>query len=108
MVHEGANGHQLRQFHDSADMVGMEVRDEQIVDVRDTSVTRGGSDPPRITSVARITGLRLHCAAARKSRIDEQRLPRRRHNQRGLTTFDIDEVAVERLSLCPMHNCCGR
>ena len=104
VVDEAANGHQLRQFHHTAVVVGMEVCDEQIVDARDTGVTGGGGDPSGITSVARITRLRLQCPTTRKPCVDEQRLPRRRHQQRGLTTFDIDEVDVERLGRSPARN----
>src|SRR5260370_38479887 len=82
----------------------MEMRDEQIVDMRDPGVPGGRGYPSGITSVARMTGLRLECPASRKPRVDEQRLPRRRHKQCGLTTFDVDEINVERPCRRPMRN----
>ena len=97
MVNKSANRHQLRQFHRAADVVGVKVRDEQIVDLTDTGVTGGGGDPSRIASVAGIAGLRLKCSAAGKPRVDEQGLPGWRHEQRGLTPFDVDEVDIERV-----------
>ena len=93
----GADRKKLRQLGDAAVVVGMKVRDQQIVNPRDSGVTGGGGDPQCVSRVARGAGFRLKCPATRKPRINEQRLAGRRHDQGGLTTFDIDEVDFDGL-----------
>ena len=69
----------------AAVVILVQVGDQQIVNARQVCVAYGGHDPVRIAA-----------HHPRITRVDEQRLPRRRDDERGLTAFDVDEVEVER------------
>ena len=84
VIDEGANRQELGQLGHTAGVIAVEVREQQIVDLRDAGRLGRRGDAPRIAAaVAGVTG------------VDQQRLPRRRDDQRRLTAFDVDEVDVQ-------------
>ena len=90
MIDERPDRNLTREIHDAAVVVGMEMRDEQVVDPRDARVASGGEDARGIPAVEPgVAG------------IDEQRIPRRRDEKRRLPALHIDEVDVERV---PRHH----
>ena len=67
-----------------------------MIDLREAGVFRGVEDSSRIADGA-------HAAVAR---VDEERLTRRRYEQRRVTAFDVDDIDVQRLRaacLCQRH-----
>ena len=70
MVDERPYGHQLRQFSDPAIVIRVKMRDEQVVDLPDSRVVRGGNDPVSITRLMWITQAEGRTIAS-KSRIDQ-------------------------------------
>ena len=55
MIDECANGHQLRELRDPTIVIRVEMCDEQVVDLLNSRIVRGGHDPVRITRLMRIT-----------------------------------------------------
>ena len=74
----------LRELLQPADVIDVVVREHQIVDLLQPGVGDDRHDPIGV-AVAGIPG------------VDQQRLPRRRHEQRRLPAFGVDDVDVERL-----------
>jgi len=66
-------------------VIAVEVRDQQVVDLRQAGIMNRRRDPFRIPSLG-----------ARPATVDEQRLPGRRDDQRRLPAFDVNEVDLER------------
>ena len=95
VIDEGADREQLRQLGHAADVVAVEVGDEQVVDPRHTGELRDLEDALWIARPGGVAGLGIKPAGARKPGVDEQRLPGGRNEQRGLAPFDVDEVDVE-------------
>ena len=83
VVDESSNRQALRDFRRRRRVIAVKVRDQQVVE----PVDAGG----RAAAMMRF-GSRLSGAI---SSVNEQRLPGRRHDQRGLPAFDVDEVDVE-------------
>jgi len=75
VVDERTNRHQLRQFGDATDVVTVKVRDEQVVNPRDTRQSRDLEDPLWVARLGGIAGPRSERAGAREPGVDEQRLP---------------------------------
>ncbi len=67
VIDEAPNGHELRQLAHTAHVIRVKVRDQQIVDLRNTRVARGRHDPVRIARLARIARAES-LAVARPSR----------------------------------------
>ena len=87
VIDEGANRHARRQRRDAADVIGVVVRHDEVVDPRQPGLLHRRRDAIGVAAVE-----------AGVARVDQQRLARRRDNQRRLAAFDVDEVDVERLS----------
>ena len=85
MVDEVANRHLRQQLGKSADVVAVVVGGDQMIDLLDARIGRSGNDARGVAAVARIAG------------VDEQRLSRRRDNQRGVSALDVDDVDLKRL-----------
>ncbi len=85
VVDERANRKAPLELGHAAVVILVQVRDEEVVDALHAGIAHGGDDAVGIARVEpRITG------------VDEQRLPGRRDDERGLPAFDVDEVDVER------------
>ena len=85
VVDEHFDGQAPGHFGHAAEMVTVEVRNEQIVQLADTRVAGGSHD-----------AIRIAVGKPGVAGVDEHRLPGRRHDQRRLAAFDVDEVDVER------------
>jgi hypothetical protein len=104
MVDEGADRDQLGELGDAADMIGVKVRHQQIVDAFDARGTCRREDPVGVARLARIAGQRRERAGlAGKAGVDQQRLPRWRDDQRGLAALDVDEIDVQRAAQVRGH-----
>ena len=86
VVDERANGDETREFRHPSVVIVVEVRDHQVVDLGDAGVARDRHDPFGVASVR-----------AAPARVDQERLPRRRDDERRLAALDVDEVDVEGL-----------
>ena len=83
VVDERPNRNPLRELRHAAVVVLVKMRDQEIVDAGEARVLDRGHDPIGIAAVLlRIAG------------VDEQRLPRRRDDERRLAAFDVDEIDV--------------
>ena len=92
VVEESSHRQPLQQVRNAAHMILVEMRDQQRVDFFDAGCFRRRRDANGVASaVARITG------------VDEQGLTGGRNHQRGLASFDIDEVNIERLCALGGH-----
>src|SRR5438067_823687 len=81
VVDEVADWNTRGKFNETAVMVSVPVRDHQMIDLSNAGGTRRRHDAISISRRAdEISG------------IDQQRLPGRRHEQRRVATFDIDDV----------------
>jgi hypothetical protein len=97
VIDERSDRQQVRELAHAAVVIRVEVRDEQDVDSRHARRPRSGQDA---VHVAPPRGLARH-GRARSGRapppgVDQQRFTARRHDERGLAAFDVDEVDVER------------
>ena len=97
VIDEGSDRDQLRELSNATVVIRVEVGDEEIIDLRDTGVTHRGQNAVCVSRFLGIAGRRFEASARCESRIDEQSLSLRRYHQRGLPTFDVDEIDVERL-----------
>ena len=93
MIHEIANREVGRHLGRAADVVEVVVRRDEVVDLLQTRVRRGGGDAPGVNG-------------ARMAGIDEHRLAGRRNQQRGGAAFDVDVVDVQRAAV--LHGRVGR
>ena len=91
VVEEFADGDALDEFGDAADVVDMEMGDEEMVDAGDAGVAHGGLDAG---GVAACIVVRAHRAPAG---VDEERRAGGSDKERGLASFDIDGVDEEML-----------
>ena len=80
MIDERADRNLLCELDDAAIVIGMEVRDQEIVDLLEPGFPDRSHDAVRVARV--IAGV---------ARVDQQRFAGRRRDQRRLTTFDVDE-----------------
>jgi hypothetical protein len=64
VIDERSNGHQLRKLAHTAEVIRMEVRDEQVVDLRNAGVTRRSDDAVRVARQVGITGAESFAIAA--------------------------------------------
>ena len=74
-----------RQLGQAADVIGMEVSGDQVVDLFDPGLLHCGHDAIGVTDGGG-TGV---------SRIDEHRLARRRNPQLRISALDIDDIDVQ-------------
>jgi hypothetical protein len=67
-------------------VVGVKVRGHQVIDLGHPGIAHRGHDPVGVPGRGRpaVGG------------VDEQRFARGRHQQRGVSAFDVDQVEVER------------
>ena len=84
VVDERADRKPPLKFRHAAVVILVQVRDEEIVDALQAGIAHGGDDPVGIA-----------CVEPRVAGVDEQGLPGRRDDERGLPAFDVDEVDVE-------------
>ena len=70
----------------AADVIGVVVRDHEIVDAREAGLSNNGRNTVGVAAVE------AHVAG-----VHQQRFAGGRHDQRGLTAFDVDDMDVERL-----------
>ena len=73
--------HSRRQLLHAADVIGVVVRDDEIVDRADAGFLDGGGNTLGVAQVV-----------CRPAGVDQQRLPRRRDDERRLSAFDVDEI----------------
>jgi len=86
MVNERPYRHPPSQLRHSAVVIPMKMGHQQKVDLFQAGFTHRGEDAQRIPVLK-----------AGESRVNQQRLARRRDDKRGLPTLDIDEIDVERV-----------
>ena len=96
VVQELAYGDALDQLRQSAHVVVMEVRGQQMVDARDAGVAHGSLDAHGVAPIG-----------GGPAGVDEQRCARRGHQQRGLAAFHIDGVDEQVLLCCRGLPRCG-
>ena len=84
VVEELADFDVLDKVGNPADVVGVEVGDEDFVDRGDAGVLHCGLDAAGVAAVV-----------AAPAGVDEQGVARRRNNERGLAAFDVDGVDEE-------------
>lgn len=84
VIDEGSDRNSLRQSGNSADVIYMVMRDQQIVDAMEASLFRRSKDA---IGALPVVG---------PSRIDQQRPLGRGDKQSGLAAFDVDEVDGQR------------
>ena len=82
VVVEAADGHASGQRLDPAEVVDVPVRGDEMID-------------PGHAGVRRRRAMRLGVSLPRPARVDEDRLPRRRHDEGGRAPFDVDPVDVQ-------------
>ena len=101
VVYEGTDRDAGDQLWNAADVVGVIVGEKEVIDLRDAGVPGDGYDAVGVAAFV-----------AGPSGIDEQRLPVRCDEERGLPTFDIDEVdlqlAVSLVGDAGLGGCSGR
>ena len=85
MIEEFADGNALDQLGHAADVVGVEVGDEDVIDPGNAGVVHGGLNAVGIAAIV-----------ARPAGVDEERCAGRGDQQRGLAAFDINGVDAER------------
>lgn len=88
VVDEGANGDLLDELSDSADVVVVEVGDEDVVDAGEAEFFRGSSDAVGVAGFV-----------AWPAGVDEERLAERGDEEGGLAAFYVDEGGAERFGL---------
>ena len=88
VIHERANRQSRRERRHAADMIGVVMRDDEVVDARDACLLRRRRDAVGVTA-----------AESREAGVDEHRLAGRRHEQRGLSPFDVDEIDAQGLAI---------
>ena len=71
-----------------AEVIAVPVRGDQVIDLREAGVLDRRHDALGVSRRRR----------AAIAGIDEHRLARRRHEQRGVAALDVDDVDVERLA----------
>ena len=72
MVDEGADRDLLRQFHDAAVVVGVKMRDQQVVNALQPGVFDRGKNAVGVPRFARLSRQRRERAASGKTGVDEQ------------------------------------
>src|SRR5262245_42995497 len=85
VIDEAEDGQLRREFRNSAVVVCVKVRDEQVVDARDAGGPRGGQDAVRVARRRDWSGKRSEASVARVAGVDEQRFAARRGNQSRLS-----------------------
>src|SRR6516165_1012500 len=88
MVYESADGDAVRELRYASYMIPMVVGDQNVVDPLQVGQAGGRYDAFGIAS-----------GKVRPTRVDQQGLAVRRHNQRGLPTFNVNEIDVQILVL---------
>jgi hypothetical protein len=83
-----ADRHLCRQRRQATEVIAMPVRDDQMIDLRDARVFHGFDDAARVT---------LRRLRAEVARIHQQRLARRRDEQRRVAALHVDHVNIQRL-----------
>ncbi len=89
VVQKVVDGNACCKLRNAAHVIGMEVRDKQIIDAMDARQLC------RPHNALRVAGVKI-----RPSGVHQQRLARRRDDQRGLPALDIDEIDFETCRLC--------
>ena len=84
MIDEGADGQLAGELRHAAHVVLVEVRDQQVIDCLHAGVLGGRGDAVGVAAVV-----------AGPAGIDQHGFAGGRHEERGLTAFDIDEVDLE-------------
>ena len=97
VVDERTYRHARRQRRHAADVIGVVVRDHQIVDAREAGLLHGGGDAVGVAIVE-----------ADEAGVDQHRLAAWRHQQRRLPAFDVDEMDFERFGRLGPHRLGGR
>ncbi len=87
MVEKGANLDSIHQLRNSANMIAMVVRNQDIIDLREAGLMRGSQDPIGVAAFI-----------SRPAGIDEQRLSRWTHHQSRLPAFHVDEIYLQRFA----------
>jgi hypothetical protein len=97
VIDERANPRERGELGRAAVVVRMEMRDEEKINPLQPRIANGRGDAVRVARLMRIAGLRLeYTLSTGKAGVDEQRLPRRRRDERRLAAFDVDEIDIER------------
>jgi hypothetical protein len=81
MVHEVADRHLLGQLPDPAHVIGMIMRDHQVVDLLHSCRLGRGGD-----------ALGIALVVSAPPRVHQHRFARRGYDQRGLPSFHVDRV----------------
>ena len=84
VIDEGPDRNPLRQLLQSADVIDVVVRRDQVVDLRDAGVGDRQHEP-------------IGVASAGVAGVNERRLPGGRDEQRRLPPFGVDDVDLQRL-----------
>jgi len=84
VVDEMVDGNLLYELRHAADVIGMVVGDENVVDLLDASEFGGFVDADGVT-----------VGVVAPAGVDEERLLFRRDEESGLATFDVDEEDLE-------------
>ena len=84
VVDEGADRKLRGDSRDAADVIGMVVGHEQVIETLEARLPGDREDPLGVTAVARVAG------------INQERLPVGREEERRLAALDVDEIDLER------------
>ncbi len=87
VIDEMADRNARREFRHAAKMIAVPVRGNQIVDLREACLFRGGHDALGVSDRA----------GAGVPRIDQDRFAGRRHKERGVSALHIDDIHIKRL-----------
>ena len=96
MIDEVPDRHQLCELNHTASMIGMIVREHQMIDLREPRVASGGQNPLRIACGLGGAGGRLKGArAARKAGVNQKSFASGCFDQCRLAALDIHKVDDE-------------
>ena len=90
-IEAAADRDQLRQRRDPARVVSVEMTEDEVVDSLDSRLLRRRGDPLRVP------------VANLPARVEQQGVPRRRHDQGGGAALDVNPVDVEVSGLRSCH-----
>src|SRR5438093_7312983 len=97
VIDEFFNGNSSGKFGETANVISMIVRRDQMIDGGDSRVLRGCDDPFGVA----------YRAGAAVSGIDEHRFSRRRDKQDRIAAFNIDYILTERFSCLSTCDLCS-
>ena len=87
VIDEVSNRHACRELGEATHVIAVPVGRDEVIDLRDARIARGGHDAAGV-------------ARRRRSpvpRVDEQRFAGGRHEQRRVPALDVDDVDVQGL-----------